>query len=156
MQWIFASLLFFFSVSAAAETATLRLLDGSTVVGEVRSLDNGVYQVEADSLGPIKIPQVNVRSIQYGDAAVAAAGGLLSAQPALDVDALGMLMMENPAILSILQSLKSDPQFQSVITDPEIQRAINAGDYLSLMANPKILELMNHSMVKAIAGELQP
>lgn len=154
MQWIFISLLVLCSATVSAQTATLKLNDGSSVVGEVRSFDNGVYVIDGTSLGRLEISQEKVQSIEYG-AATAPAAGLSSAQPVIDVDALGRTMMANPAILSIIQSLKSDPQFQSVIADPEIQRAINTGDYLSLMANPKILELMNHSMVKAISGELQ-
>lgn len=155
MQWIFVSLLVLCSSTVAAQTATLKLNDGSSVVGEVRSFEQGVYVVDGTSLGRLEISQEKVQSIHYGAANAPLAGGLLNAQPALDVDALGASMMANPAILSIIQSLKSDPQFQSVIADPEIQRAINTGDYLSLMANPKILELMNHSMVKEISGELQ-
>jgi hypothetical protein len=155
MQWISVSLLVLYSAASTAQTATLQLNDGSSVVGEVRSLENGVYLIEGVSLGRVEISQDKVRSIQYGASSAALSGGTLSAQPALDVDALGASMMANPAILSIIQSLKTDPQFQSVIADPEIQRAINTGDYLSLMANPKILELINHNMVKAISGELQ-
>jgi hypothetical protein len=155
MQWIYASLLVLCSAAATAQTATLYLNDGSSVVGEVRSLENGVYLIDGVSLGRLEILQETVQSIQYGSGSAAMSDGVLSAQPALDATALGTSMMTNPAILSMLQSLKNDPQFQSVIADPEIQRAISSGDYLSLMANPKILELMNHSTVKAISDELQ-
>lgn len=155
MQWIFVSLLVLCSAPAVAQTATLHLNDGSSVVGEVRSLENGVYLIDGASLGRLEVPQDTVQSIQYGSGAAAMSGGTLSTQPALDVTALGMSMMTNPAIISMIQSLKDDPQFRSVIADPEIQRAINTGDYLSLMANPKIIELMNHRTVKAISGELQ-
>jgi hypothetical protein len=156
MQWIFASLLVLCSAAATAQTATFYLNDGSTVVGEVRSLDNGIYQIDGASLGRLEIPQEKLRSIQYGGASTTMPDALTGAQPTLDVDALGTSMLANPAIVSILQSLQNDPQFQSVVADPEIRRAINAGDYLSLMANPKILELMNHSLVQAISGEIQP
>ena len=66
-----------------------------------------------------------------------------------------MSMLANPAILSMIESLKNDPEFQAIAADPEIQRAIRSGDYSSLMANPKILQLMNHSTVKAISSEMQ-
>lgn len=145
----------FCSTPVFAEPATFYLNDGSTVVGEVHSLKNGTYLIEGESLGRIEIPQKNVQRVQYGETSGVASNGQLTSQPSLDVDALGMTMLANPAILSIIQTLKNDPQFQAVATDPEIQRAISSGDYLSLMANPKIIQLMNHSMVKAISEEIQ-
>lgn len=156
MRWIFLSLLVFCSTAASAETATFYLNDGSSVVGEVLSLEDGVYLVNGAALGKLEIEESNVRSVRYGVNAAVVPDGALSAQPTLDVDALATMMMERPAILTILQSLQSDPEFQSVIADPEIQSAIASGNYLSLMANPKILELMSHDKVRAIINELQP
>lgn len=155
MRWLLLSICMFWSAGAFADPATFYLNDGSTVVGEVRSLQNGIYLIEAESLGRLEIQQQNVRSIQYGAASGVAGNSQLRPQPALDANALGMSMLSNPAILSMITSLKNDPAFRSVAADPEIQRAINSGDYLSLMANPKIMQLMNHKTVKAISNEIQ-
>jgi hypothetical protein len=64
-------------------------------------------------------------------------------------------MLANPTILSIIQSIQSDPEFQAVAQDPEIQKAITAGDYFSLMTDPRIRQLMSHGAVKAISAEVQ-
>ncbi|RMD85247.1 MAG: hypothetical protein D6820_00180, partial [Lentisphaerae bacterium] len=40
------------------------------------------------------------------------------------------------------QLLEKDKQLQDIIMDPEIQQAIQKGDFLKLMNNPKILTLM--------------
>lgn len=155
MRSFIVSLTILCPMTAFAEVATIYLGDGSTIVGEVRSLDNGIYLIEGEALGRIEIPQEQVRRVRYGAASVATPDEQLLSESGLDTDSLQASMLANPTVLSIIQSLQSDPEFQAVAADPEIQRAINSGDYLSLMANPKIRQLMNHEAVKAISEEVK-
>jgi hypothetical protein len=160
MRWFIVSLSLFWTVASSAEVATIYLSDGSTIVGEVRSLESGIYLIEGGSLGRMEIPQDQVRMIQYG----ATPGALPDEQrpnaqllpvSGLDTDSLLASMLANPTILSIIQSIQSDPEFQAVAQDPEIQKAITAGDYFSLMTDPRIRQLMSHGAVKAISAEVQ-
>ena len=155
MRWFIVSLSLFWTVASSAEVATIYLSDGSTIVGEVRSLESGIYLIEGGSLGRMEIPQDQVRMIQYGATPGALPDEQLLPVSGLDTDSLLASMLANPTILSIIQSIQSDPEFQAVAQDPEIQKAITAGDYFSLMTDPRIRQLMSHGAVKAISAEVQ-
>ena len=47
-------------------------------------------------------------------------------------------------------SLQSDPQIQAILSDPAIAKAIQEGDYQSLMGNPKIQALESNEHVKQL------
>jgi hypothetical protein len=133
------------ATSAAAELATIELTDGSTIKGQINTLANGVYAVDSDSLGLIQIPQSRVRSIRYGS------GGAPQATPsAADLGSLQMQLMADPQIMNLIGELRSDPQMQALLDDPEIQRAVSAGDIGALINNPKFLDLLNNARVQEI------
>ena len=58
-------------------------------------------------------------------------------------------------MMSQIQSMAQDPTLQAILNDPEIKRALEAGDFGSLMSNPKIHQLMNHSTVKEITQQIR-
>ncbi|MBV6342228.1 leucyl aminopeptidase [Candidatus Magnetobacterium casense] len=74
---------------------------------------------------------------------------------ATDANDLKQEMLQNPDILNIVMSLKNDQDFQQVLNDPEIIRAINANDISALSANPKFTKLMEHPKVKEIETKLK-
>ncbi|WP_052566994.1 leucyl aminopeptidase [Candidatus Magnetobacterium casense] len=74
---------------------------------------------------------------------------------ATDTKDLQQEMLQNPDILNIVMSLKNDPDFQQVLNDPEIIRAINANDVAALSANPKFTRLMEHPKVREIERKLK-
>ena len=50
-------------------------------------------------------------------------------------------------------SLQSDPQIQAVLNDPTIMKAIQEGDFTSLLGNPKIQALENNGHVKELVQQ---
>jgi hypothetical protein len=153
-------LLFFFAVvlllaDVSAFTGELReieLKDGSVITGDVVSLNNGIYTIRSESLGTIKIEESKVKVIRpkassQGVRAPQSAGG--------EVRSLENRMMSDQEVLGLIQSLQNDPEFKKILEDPDILKAVNAGDIPALMANPKFTKLLNNSTVQEIQKKVK-
>jgi hypothetical protein len=150
-----ASLAFAAGVSAVP---TIELKDGSRIQGEVQSIENGVYTIRSSSIGTVHVNQSNIARIVYsGD--VPAAKSSTDKTPARnealsqDVQQLEANLAKDPATMQAIMSLQSDPQIQAVMNDPAIAKAIQEGDYTSLLANPKIQALENDEHLKQIVQQ---
>ena len=53
----------------------------------------------------------------------------------------------------MIMNLQDDPEIQAILQDPEIMKAVNAGDMNALLANPKFSKLMENAKIKAITRE---
>lgn len=129
----------------AGETKEIELTDGSVITGEVVSLNNGVYTIRTGSLGTLKIDDAKVRAIRPQ--------GTPSSRPSVqssDIKSLENKMMSDHDVMTMIQSLKDDPQFTKVLEDPEIMNAVSSGDMATLMANPKFLQLLQNPTVRDI------
>jgi len=142
------SLLLFSTLALAGPAQTIELTDGSVVRGEIVSLGNDIYTLKSDTLGTIEIPAAKVRTISNGQPAVAA--GNVSPAATARVDTIRNSMMNDPAAMNKIQSLQSDPLVKNILDDEDTMRAINAGDLDSLMNDPKIKALMEHSTVQEL------
>jgi len=130
-------------IAHAGEVREIELTDGSIITGEVLSLSSGVYTIKSNSLGTIKLEEAKIRAIRSKptDAAAGTSG---------EMKALQGKMMSSAEIMSLIQSLQNDPEFKKVLEDPEIMKAVNAGDVASLTANPKFLKLLDNPTVQEI------
>jgi hypothetical protein len=59
-------------------------------------------------------------------------------------------MLRDQDIMTMIQSLQNDPEFQKILRDPEVMRAVNAGDIPALTANPEFMKLLQNSTVQEI------
>ncbi|MEK6744166.1 MAG: hypothetical protein AABZ15_11170 [Nitrospirota bacterium] len=130
----------------AGEIKEIELTDGSVITGEVLSLNSGVYTIRTGSLGMLKIEDTKVRTIRTPGST---SSSRLSA-PGSDTRSLQDKMMSDKDVMSMIQSLKDDPQFTKILEDPEIMNAVNSGDTAALMANPKFLQLLHNPTVRDI------
>jgi ribosomal protein S1 len=148
------SALFLANESRAGEVRAIELTDGSIVTGEVVSLSNGKYTVHSGSLGSVQIEESKILAIRPVAASAVANSGTVH-DMAVDVKTLQDRMMNDQEVMSRIQSLQNDPEFMKIIEDPEIMKAVNAGDISALMANPRFLRLMNNSTVRDIAQKVR-
>ena len=70
------------------------------------------------------------------------------------IEALQERMEERPDVVDAIRQLQSDPEFQDVLGDPEIRKALESGDTAALLANPKINNLTKHPAVQDITKKL--
>ena len=131
--------------SSAAEIKGIELTDGSVITGEVVSLVNGVYSIRTSSLGTLKIDDAKVRAIHLQSTSSSRPSG-----PTSETRSLQDKMMSDQEVMSMIQSLKDDPQFMKILEDPEIMNAVNSGDTAALMTNPKFLQLLHNPTVQNI------
>ena len=135
--------------SSAAEIKEIELTDGSVITGEVLSLNNGVYTIRTGSLGTLKIDDAKVRAIRPQSTSSSRQSGQTG-----DVKSLQDKMMSDQEVMSMIQSLKDDPQFNKILEDPEIMKAVSRGDTAALMANPKFLQLLHNPTVRDIQRKM--
>ena len=129
----------------AGEIKEIELTDGSVITGEVLSLNSGVYTIRTGSLGNLRIEDTKVRSIRQPGALSSRSSG-----PNSETRSLQDKMMGDQDVMSMIKSLKDDPQFIKILEDPEILNAVNSGDTAALMANPKFLQLLHNPTVRDI------
>ena len=63
-------------------------------------------------------------------------------------------MMNNEAIMQLILTLQTNPDFQKVLQDQAIMQAVNAGDIAALLSNPAFQKLLNNPAIGRIKDEL--
>lgn len=134
---------------------TIELKDGSRIEGEIQGIDNGVYTVVSPIIGTVHVAQSNILRIVYGGETSNAPAPPTKALPrddamASDVQQLSARMAQDPSTMQSIMSLQSDPQIQAILNDPVIMKAIQDGDYMSLLGNAKIQGLESNEHIKQL------
>ena len=137
---------------------TIELKDGSRIEGEIQGIENGVYTILSPSIGTVHVAQSNIVRIVYsGD--VSNAAGSSGKSPARDealtrdIQQVQTSLAQDPATVQAIMSLQSDPQIQAVLSDPAIAKAIQEGDYTSLLGNAKIQALESNEHLKQLVRQ---
>ena len=137
----------------AGELREIELKDGSIITGEVLSLSNGIYTIKSDSLGALRLEESTVRAIR----SKSPSGGAASSPGGLGAEtgSLQKKMLSDQETMGLIQSLQNDPEFKKIVEDPEVMKAVNAGDITALMANPRFMKLLNNSTVQEIQKKVK-
>jgi hypothetical protein len=141
--------------SGVLASPTIVLKDGSRIEGEIRSIENGVYTVRSPSLGIVHVAQSNIVRIVYsGD--LAQATGSSGKSPSRDdgmareIEQLQTRIVQDPGAMQSIMNLQSDPQIQAILNDPAIMKAIQEGDFASLLGNAKIQALESDARLQQL------
>jgi len=140
----------------AGEQSVIELNDGSIISGEVVSFDGSTWVINSTSMGVLKIKAakvVSIRSQTTGGQVPAGEGSTGKQVNAADIQAMQQSIMTNEALMTMIMGLQNDPEVQAILQDPEIMRAVNAGDMNALLANPKFRRLMENAKIKEITKE---
>ena len=138
---------------SAGEMREIELKDGSIITGEVLSLSNGIYTIKSDSLGVLRLEESTVRAIRSKSPSGSAASSPSST--GAEIGSLQKKMLSDQEIMGLIQSLQNDPEFKKIVEDPEVMKAVNAGDITALMANPRFMKLLNNSTVQEIQKKVK-
>ena len=136
----------------AGELKEIVLTDGSTIVGELVSLKNGIYTIKTVPLGELKIEDARVEIIRNNTGNME---GFENTSAQQEIFAIQQKIIADESIIQLILALQNDPDFQDVLQDESIMMAISSGDFNALMTNPKIVKLMNNSNVQEIKRKLE-
>jgi len=136
----------------AGELKEIVLTDGSTIVGEIVSMTNGIYTIKTATLGELKIEDSRVEIIRNSSGRQEENE---SASVQQEILAVQQKMLADESIIQVILALQNDPDFQDVLQDESIMMAISSGDFNALMTNPKIVKLMNNSNVQEIKRKFE-
>jgi len=131
----------------AGQLQDIELSDGSIVRAEVVSMDNGTYVLRSETLGRIEMPAAKISSISSGK--VGQQSNTVS-PTTVQIDGIRKSIINDPEAMNKIQSLQGDPVVQNILNDADTMRAISAGDLGTLMNDPKIKALMQHSTVQEL------
>lgn len=167
------------SLSYAGEFCEVRLEDGTKILGEVVSLQDGIYEMKTQTMGAVEVDAgkvILIRKVERETPAIQPMTNSTQNNTAPEpetvdadaenaevnpqmieggIDAIKQAMQSNPQAMDSIASLQNDPDFQAVLNDPEIMDAVNSNDIEALSSNPKFLRLLENSTVEDISGELQ-
>ena len=137
---------------AVAESSRFELNDGSVIIGDLETVDGGVFVVNSPTLGQVRIEQQRVRSMTPMGAGAATGGQPdLSAQ----VQQMQQQMVGDPAIMGMITALQDDPELRAAVADPRLMGLIMSGDLDRLQNEPEFQRLMQHPGIRAIIDRVQ-
>ncbi|HQL40714.1 MAG TPA: hypothetical protein PLO93_00260 [Candidatus Omnitrophota bacterium] len=137
----------------AQEKRAIMLKDGTNIVAEILSFNNGIYTL-ATSFGRIDIPDTDIVSISSASA-TASSLPLTATQPtspsgfpiSSQINNIQGQLMQDPDFVSKAQDLSRNPEVMQVLSQPDIAAAIMNHDINALQNNPKIKELLSNPQV---------
>lgn len=155
---MFPSLILILFISAvtanAVEVREIELIDGSIITGEVLSLAGGICTIKSDGLGMIKLDESKIRAIRAKSAGHGERKDVVS-ESGGEIRSLQEKMMSDKEIMSMIQSLQNDPEFQKILEDPEVMKAVNSGDVAALMSNAQFMKLLNKPTLREIQSKVK-
>ncbi len=153
---------------ALAENRLIVLKDGSQVQGKIVSFKDGVYVVRSSSMGELKLADHQVQSISTVEPRLKSGSSAQAVPRRQIVDtakrsiASGSIeqiqgqIASDPAVMSSIMALQSDPEMQALLAEPEVMRAIQTFDIDALSSNPRILKLMRSQKFREIESRISP
>ena len=145
------------SPAAWAPPSRILLNDGTEIVGELVSLNNGSYTIRSKTLGTLKISERQVSRISSMGATAATVSPVESAKSVIDTSTMQSIqqrLMGDASMVQQIMALQSNPDMQAVLSDPEIMAAIQRLDFDTLTSHPKIRKLTQNRDVQAISGSV--
>lgn len=161
--------LFVVGLANAAEIREIHLDDGSSIVGEVVSVENGSYVISTKSLGTVTLASGQIKSIsRVGAAANSASQQSDYGSPALNstnaapqsglqssIQQIQSSISSNASLMSSIMQMQDSPEMQAVLSDPELMSAIQRFDIEAIQSHPKIIRLMNSRDMQQIQSDVQ-
>jgi hypothetical protein len=129
MKTVLITLLFFQYSLVVAKDITLK--DGSTVVGDIVTVKEGIYTIKTKSLGTITLPDQMISSINATKPVSSKHSGTANMR------SIQASLMNNKAVMKSINHLQNNPAMLSILQDKSIMEAIQSGNYSSLMNNKK-------------------
>ena len=140
---------------------TIHLKDGTTIKGQLINVANGSYTIASPTMGQVKVSADQILSINSAEAPgggsiQVGADGKISADTINDVKTN---MMQDPAIMSLIQDLMKDPEIAELMKNPSLMQDALSMDPQKIQNNPEVQQLMQNptmqKIISATAGKMQ-
>jgi len=170
---LFLCSLMFVAASLASETRQIHLDDGSSIIGEIISVQNGSYVIKTKSLGTVTLGFQQIEGISALGAATNAVGtsrnlgapviNSTTSNPAATAPQVGLessvqqiqsSIFSSAALMSSIMQMQDNPEMQAVLNDPELMQAIQRFDIEAIQNNPKIIRLMKSRDMQQIQSKV--
>lgn len=140
-----------------AADVQFELVDGSIIKGAIASFKEGVYEVQTTTLGKITIPASDIKLIRYEDhpSPSSAPPQNVSAELQEQIDIISGVLTSDPTNVTSIMDLHNDADFQAVLQDESIMRAVQMLDLETLMSSQKFRNLMTKEEVKKLLQNVQ-
>jgi hypothetical protein len=134
-------LVFFLGSARAGEIKEFELKDGSVIYGEIVSFSGGTFTVRSKSFGTVEIDESKIRAIR---------SKVPVGRKRDQIQQLQQKMVSDEEVVQMILSLQNDPDVQNILKDPEIMKAVNAGDINALLSSPKFMKLLENPTIQDI------
>ncbi len=169
--------------SLAAQNASQRVIldDNTVLIGRVVELKDGIYTIETETLGSIKIsadkileissnsgstvqraPKIGIidgarsSSARQNDEKSPVPAGSDLARQQEEVNSRVKSMTMSGDFLDSMMNLSESSEMLDIMQDPEVMEAISNNDYEYLMNSDKMKNLMDSQEIKDLLGDMQP
>ena len=141
---------------SAGDKRDIELTDGSVISGEIVSYADGIYTINTKSLGTVRVEAGKIRALRSRAGQAGSGERTVPSQAEVtgQIQALQQQVMGDSEIMNMILSLANDPEFRKVLEDPDIVRAVNAGDIEALMSNPTFMKLLGHPRIRDIRNKV--
>jgi hypothetical protein len=115
------------------------------------------WMVKGEPMKRIGIGLALLATLLFGGVTAAMAadgGGDASSVAAPQVQELQKQMLGDPGIMALILALQNDPEMQTLLYDPKIVAAVQAGDIGVLLADPRFTKLLDNPRVREIGERL--
>ena len=147
---------------AFADSRRILLQDGTEIVGEILSMEQGSYTIRTQALGTLRIADRQIKQISnlgsdLATKATSSGNPLETGKMSLhqgQIQAIQNRLTGDSAMLQRIMSLQSSPEMKAVLSDPEVMAAIQRFDFEALSKHPKIKALMNNQSVQSLTDSV--
>jgi hypothetical protein len=169
------------SVFGQSSPQKIVLNDNTVLVGRVLELKDGIYTIETETLGSIKIDAGKILEISSlsraaapqtreigiidgarsssprpGSAGASVPAGSDLARQQEEVNSRVKSMTMSGDFLDSMMNLSESSTMLDIMQDPEIMEAISNNDYEYLMNSDKMKNLMESQEIRDLLGDIQP
>jgi len=138
------------SPAQSGSVKTITLKDGSTIKGEVLSLQNGVYTVRSLTLGEIQLKEDTIVAITAEETAQENPSAFKN--EVLDIQGE---ITKDPQLMEEIKHLMADEEVLRLLSDPNLMNDVMTFDEEKIKSNPSVQKLLEHQQIRKIMGTVE-